>query len=117
MSLYVRSVARRAFLLANYNGGCANLQNKAGLGTLAPETQSRTERLENNIVASPFGDCQLHYQPMHQRVFESAAKWPNNVALVSESWMQIHVTVIQEPLLIRNAASRGESTRTACWPC
>ena len=94
MSLYLRSVTRRAFLLANNNGGCVNLQNKARLGTLAPETRPLTERLENNVVASPFGDCELHYQPLHQRVFQCAAKWPNNVALVSESSTRLYVTVM-----------------------
>jgi len=53
------------------------------LGTAAPEKKPNNEpnRYENNIVTSPFGDCELHYQPLHQRVFQSAAKWPNNVAL------------------------------------
>lgn len=88
MSVYLRTVARRAVLFGKNNAaGVAN--QKAALGTVAPEKKPHTvaepNRYENNIVTSPLGDCELHYQPLHQRVFQSAARWPNNVAVVSES--------------------------------
>ncbi len=82
MSLHLRSTLRRALQLANQT---ANGQ-KAALGQLAPSQKFQPSpnfsKFENNIVTSPYGDCQLHDMTMVQKVFESASRWPNKIATV-----------------------------------
>jgi hypothetical protein len=82
-SLHLRSTLKKAALLANRIG--TNGQ-KAALGQHAPAFKLQptpdVSKFENNIVTSPYGDCDLHDMTMVQKIFESAGRWPNKIALV-----------------------------------
>lgn len=84
MSMHLRSTLRRALLLANRNYGPVTGQ-KAALGNAAPsrKPEPSVKRFEKNIVSSPYPDLRFHDMSMTQKFFESAARWPNNIALVS----------------------------------
>jgi len=84
MSLHLRSTLKKAALLANRIAN--NGQKSAALGQHAPAFKLQptpdVSRFENNIVTSPYGDCHLHDMTMVQKVFESAGRWPNKIAMV-----------------------------------
>ncbi|EFX67408.1 hypothetical protein DAPPUDRAFT_203687 [Daphnia pulex] len=82
MSLHLRSTLKKAALLANRigtNGQKAALGQHASAIKLQPTPD--VSKFENNIVTSPYGDCDLHDMTMVQKIFESAGRWPNKIAL------------------------------------
>jgi hypothetical protein len=83
MSLHLRSTLKKAVLLANRIG---NSGQKAVLGQAAPAFKLQptpdVSKFENNIVTSPYGNCDLHDMTMVQKVFESCSRWPNKIAVV-----------------------------------
>lgn len=92
--MHLRSSLRRALLLAsnkNANTICPAVsvagQQIAALGTVAPSHKLKPavepRKYENNIVVSPYADCAFHDSTLTQRFFESAARWPDKIALVS----------------------------------
>jgi hypothetical protein len=87
MSLHLRSTLNKATLLVNRIGSSINGQ-KAALGQAAPAFKLQptpdVSKFENNIVTSPYGDCELHDMTMVQKVFESASHWPTKIAMVYE---------------------------------
>lgn len=89
MSMHLRSTLRRALFLANRGNGPVSAlhSQKAALGNVAPslklEPVFNVGKFEKNIVVSPYPDCQFHDMTLTQKFFESAARWPDNVALVS----------------------------------
>ena len=81
MSLHLRSSLRRALLLAKETTSIRS----AALGHLAPAHKlqpMQDSKFENNIVTSPYGDCKLHDMTLVQKIFESAARWPQHIATV-----------------------------------
>jgi hypothetical protein len=84
MSIHLRSTLQRALLLANQTGSA----QKAALCNIPPSPKYKptpdVSKFENNIVTSPYGDCELHDMTMVQKVFESASRWPNKIAMVYE---------------------------------
>ena len=91
MSMHLRSSLRRALLLANKTNICPaasiSSQNFA-LGTASPSQKAKPaviETYEKNIVTSPYADCEFHDMTLTQKFFESAARWPDKVALVCHS--------------------------------
>lgn len=85
MSTHLRSTLRRALLLANKNGPVSIVGQKAALGNTAQSQQLKPSKFENNIVLSPYPDCQFHDLTLTQKFFESAVRWPDKIALVSDS--------------------------------
>ena len=85
MSLNLRSILNKAALLVNRIGSS---RQKAALGQAAPAFKLQptpdVSKFENNIVTSPYGDCELHDMTMVQKVFESASRWPNKIAMVCD---------------------------------
>ena len=84
MSLHLRSTLKKAALLANRigtNGQKAALGQHASAIKLQPTPD--VSKFENNIVTSPYGECEFHDMTMVQKVFESASRWPNKIAMVS----------------------------------
>ncbi|KAI9552448.1 hypothetical protein GHT06_022814 [Daphnia sinensis] len=93
MSMHLRSSLRKALLLANRagNGPIALTGQKASLGNasalasaaaspnLKPKIQ--TSLYDNNIVTSPYADCEFHDMTLTQKFFESAVRWPDKIAL------------------------------------
>lgn len=85
MSLPLRSALKKAILVANQTGNIRAGQ-KAALGQAVAwqkPTPPESSRFENNIVTSPYGDCQLHDMTMVQKIFESASRWPDKIATVN----------------------------------
>lgn len=88
MSMHLRSTLRRTLLLANKNNGpVAIVGQKAALGSAAPsrKPEPAVKKFKNNIVQSPYPDIQFHDLTLTQKFFESAARWPDNIALVENS--------------------------------
>uniref|UniRef100_A0A0P5EQT1 4-coumarate--CoA ligase n=1 Tax=Daphnia magna TaxID=35525 RepID=A0A0P5EQT1_9CRUS len=93
MSVHLRSTVRRALLLANRTGNGsiaitgqrAALGNASAMGSAAaspnPKPSIRTNVYENNIVTSPYADCEFHDMTLTQKFFESAVRWPDKIAL------------------------------------
>ncbi|KZS06466.1 putative 4-coumarate--CoA ligase 3, partial [Daphnia magna] len=93
MSVHLRSTVRRALLLANragngpiaITGQRAALGNASAMGSAAaspnPKPSIRTNVYENNIVTSPYADCEFHDMTLTQKFFESAVRWPDKIAL------------------------------------
>lgn len=79
MALHLRSAVSKA-LQVNKTCQAAALSQLATSRKLKPE--HLTSRFENNVVTSPHGDCQLHDMTMVQKVFESASRWPDKIAMV-----------------------------------
>ncbi|XP_046443350.1 probable 4-coumarate--CoA ligase 1 [Daphnia pulex] len=81
MSLHLRSTLQRALLLANQTGTA----QKAALCNVPPSPKYKpmpdVSKFENNIVTSPYGECEFHDMTMVQKVFESASRWPNKIAM------------------------------------
>lgn len=85
---------RRALLLANragngpiaITGQRAALGNASALGSAAASPNLKpaiqTSLYENNIVTSPYADCEFHDMTLTQKFFESAVRWPDKIALV-----------------------------------
>lgn len=94
MSMHLRCTVRRALLLASkagntptaINGQKATLGNASALGSAAVSPNRkpnlRNSLYENNIVTSPYADCEFHDMTLTQKFFESAVRWPDKVALV-----------------------------------
>ena len=86
MSLHLRSTLNKAALLVNRIGSSINGQKATLGGQAAPAFKLQptpdVSKFENNIVTSPYGDCELHDMTMVQKVFESASRWPNKIAMV-----------------------------------
>lgn len=87
--MHLRSSLRRALLLANKTNICPaasiSSQNFAlGSAIASPLQKVKPEikTYENNIVTSPYADCAFHDMTLTQKFFESAARWPDKVALV-----------------------------------
>ncbi|KAK4037206.1 hypothetical protein OUZ56_029246 [Daphnia magna] len=93
MSMHLRSTVRRALLLANragngpiaITGQRAALGNASALGSAAASPNLKpaiqTSLYENNIVTSPYADCEFHDMTLTQKFFESAVRWPDKIAL------------------------------------
>lgn len=89
MSAHLKSSLRRALLLANRNNGPISISGqKAAQGNVAQSHQLKpvTHRFKNNIVISPYPDCQFHDLTLTQKFFESAIRWPDKTVLVSPQY-------------------------------
>ena len=75
MFLHRGSSLRRALALPNV----INKTQNATLKQLIPEEN----KLEHNVVTSPFADCKLHDMTLVQRILETSTRWPQNIAMVN----------------------------------
>lgn len=91
-TLHLRSTLRRALLLATRSstdiGQRASLRYAAPTQNLQPAIN--ISKFEKNIVMSPYSDCEFDDMTVTQKMFLSAMKWPDKIALVIQNVLKIN---------------------------
>lgn len=70
-------------LVSSLSGGISRSSSQSYRALSHSSSFLKSANIQNNIVHSPFPDCELHNDSIAQHFFGLAGRWPNHVAVVA----------------------------------